>query len=230
MDANEAAALTPRTIAAFIDHTLLAPEAQPARIEALCAESVRHGFFGVCVNPCHLPRVVRLLAGQSPVPIAAVGFPLGATLARVKAYEAGECASIGAREIDMVLNLAWLKAGDREAVVRDIAAVVRAAAPLPVKVILETCLLSEEEKIQACWLAFEAGAAFVKTSTGFAKGGAELEDVRLLRRCVDEISGGVMGVKASGGIKSFAQAKALIEAGASRIGASASLRIVGGKE
>lgn len=229
MDADERPLpLTAAGIAGLIDHTLLAPEATPGQIETLCIEAVRFGFYAVCVNPCHLGQAARLLAGEKPVPITVVGFPLGASLARAKAYEAAEAIALGAREIDMVMNLGWLKAGDREAVIRDIAAVVRAVTPLPVKVILETCLLSDEEKTLACRLAHDAGAAFVKTSTGFAKAGANVEDVRLLRRCADELSGGVMGVKASGGIKSLAQAQALVEAGASRIGASASVRIVTG--
>ena len=214
--------LAPRDLAPFIEHTLLRPEATAADVDLLCEEAVGHGFCGVCVNPVHIARASRALAGQGPLPVCVVGFPLGATLTRVKAWEAGLVADLGAREIDMVLNIGAFRAGERALAGEDVAAVVRAAAGAPVKVILETALLTEPDIVAACRLAVEAGAAFVKTSTGFGPGGATVEAVGLMRQTV----GPGIGVKASGGIASYAQALAMVEAGASRIGSSASLAIV----
>ncbi len=232
---------TPARLAAAIDHTLLRPGATPADIEALCGEAVQYGFKTVCVNPCHLPLVVRLLRGQAgisgspgssgPLPITVAGFPLGASQTLIKARESALSVEQGAAEVDMVLNIGALKAGDADQVRRDIFEVVQACGPAPVKVILETCLLTDDEKILACRLAVDAGAAFVKTSTGFsfiktstgfAGGGATEADVRLLRKVV----GPGIGVKASGGIRTLDDALRLLAAGADRIGASASVQMI----
>jgi len=211
-------------LAACIDHTQLAPGATRADIEALCAEAIRLGVKAVCVNPHRLPLVVRLLRGQIPVPITVCGFPLGAGDTATKACEAGLAVEQGAVEVDMVLSIGALKDGDADCVRRDIAEVVRACGGAPVKVILETCLLTDAEKERACLLAVEAGAAYVKTSTGFSAGGATEADIRLLRRVV----GPNIGVKASGGIRTRADALRMIAAGADRLGASASAQILGG--
>lgn len=209
-------------LAARIDHTLLAPDASAAAIEALCAEAVAHGFKAVCVNPWHLPRVAASLHGELPLPITVAGFPLGASQTLAKAREAGLAVEQGAAEVDMVLNLGALKSGERDLVRVDISEVVRACAGAPVKVILETCLLTEAEKELACRLAVEAGAAFVKTSTGFSRGGATEADVALLRRVV----GDKLGVKASGGIRTLADVLRMVQAGADRIGTSAGASIM----
>ncbi len=215
--------LTPRSLAGLLDHTLLKPEATAKDIERLCAEAVRHGFKGVCVNPSRLALAAGLLAGCSPMPITVVGFPLGAAETRAKAREAAWCVEAGAREIDMVLNVGALKDGDHGLAGRDVAAVVQAAG-VPVKVIIETGLLDDREKETACRLAADAGAAFVKTCTGFSRGGATCEDVALMRRVV----GSTLGVKASGGVRTREQALCLVAAGADRIGTSASVVIVEG--
>ncbi|HEY2028213.1 MAG TPA: deoxyribose-phosphate aldolase [Myxococcales bacterium] len=207
-------------LAPYLDHTLLKPDATPEQVERLCDEARVHGFAGVCVNGVHVERAVRLLPGKV---FAVVGFPLGAMTSRAKAWEARELVAAGASEIDMVLPVGLLKAGVLAAVERDIRGVVEANAP--VKVILETCLLTRAEKIAACRIAQEAGAAFVKTSTGFGPGGATVEDVALLRETV----GSRMGVKASGGIRTASDALRMIEAGASRLGTSASVAIVQGE-
>jgi deoxyribose-phosphate aldolase len=211
-------------VARFIDHTLLKPEATRAEIEKLCAEARANGFASVCVNPTWVKESAFALYG-SPVKVCTViGFPLGATLPDVKAYETRRAIFDGAAEIDMVLNIGALRSGDDDLVRRDIMAVVDAAhdACAIVKVILETALLTDEEKVRACMLAKEAGADFVKTSTGFSKGGATVGDIALMRRTV----GSEMGVKAAGGVKDLASAREMIEAGATRIGASAGVRIV----
>ena len=230
---------TPARLAACIDHTLLKPGATPGDIEALCAQAVQHRFKAVCVNPWHLPLAVRLLRGQDveagPLPITVAGFPLGASQTLIKAREAGLAVEQGAAEVDMVLNLGALKAGDADLVRQDIFEVVQACGPAPVKVILETCLLSDAEKVLACRLAVDAGASFVKTSTGFsfiktstgfAGGGATEADVRLLRLALDLAGGPDVGVKASGGIKTLDDALRLLAAGADRIGASASVQMI----
>ncbi|MBI5519579.1 MAG: deoxyribose-phosphate aldolase [Desulfovibrio sp.] len=214
--------LSPAAAAAFIDHTLLAPDATEEAVEALCAEAVEHGFKGVCVNPWHVPRVAARLAGQLPLAITVAGFPLGAGQTAAKALEAGLAVDQGAMEVDMVLNIGALKGGDADFVRQDIAQVVGACAGRPVKVILETCLLTDAEKELACRLCAEAGAAFVKTSTGFARSGATEADVALLRRVV----GPGMGVKASGGIRTASDMLRMLAAGADRIGASAGVAIV----
>lgn len=215
---------TPAALAPFIDHTLLRPDATAGEVERLCNEARRHRFAAVCVNGAMVPLAARLLAGSGIPPIAVVGFPLGAATAEAKAFEAADAIRNGARGIDMVLAIGALKAGDDAAVRRDIHAVVAAARPWPVKVILETALLDDGEKVRACELARAAGAAFVKTSTGFGGGGATEADVALLRRAV----GDALSVKASGGIRTADDALRMLRAGADRIGASASVAIVEG--
>lgn len=214
------------SVAKLIDHTLLKPEADKDDIVRLCDEARKHGFASVCVNSTWVPLASALLANSGVMVCAVVGFPLGAMSPGAKAYEAREAVRQGAREIDMVINLGALRSGDLETVYEDICKVVKAAAPAAVKVILETSSLSDEEKIVGCTLSKLAGAAFVKTSTGFAKGGATTEDVALMRRIV----GGEMGVKASGGVRTAEDARNMADAGANRLGASASVAIVtGGK-
>lgn len=207
----------------MIDHTLLKPEATCRDIERLCGEARHYGFAAVCVNPVMLPVAVRNLAGTHVIPCTVAGFPLGASTTASKAFEAGEAARAGALEVDMVLAIGAIKQKDYAAALADMRAVVQAAGPrCGVKVILETCLLTDEEKITACKLALEAGVSFVKTSTGLSTGGATLHDVALLRATV----GHRAGVKASGGIRNRADAEAMVAAGASRIGTSAGIAIV----
>jgi deoxyribose-phosphate aldolase len=219
-----AAASVTVDVAKYIDHTLLKPDATRSEIEKLCDEARAYQFASVCVNPTWVREcAVRLLG--SPVRVCTVvGFPLGATLPDVKAYETRRAIFDGATEIDMVINVGALKSGDDETVRRDIAAVVEAAheACAIVKVILETALLSDDEKVRASLIAREAGADFVKTSTGFSRGGATVADIDLMRRTVGE----ELGVKAAGGVKDLAGAREMIAAGATRIGASAGVRIV----
>jgi deoxyribose-phosphate aldolase len=213
-----------RHLASMIDHTLLKPEASRAQVEQLCDEAKQYGFASVCVNPVYVKLCAQRLKG-SPVKVCTVvGFPLGATLPEVKAFETQQALDAGATEIDMVINIGALKDRDNDLVARDMAAVVRAAhaANAPVKVILETALLTDDEKLTACQLAQSAGADFVKTSTGFGPGGATAEDVALMRRAV----GPTMGIKAAGGIRTLADAQKMIAAGATRIGASASVKII----
>lgn len=212
-------------LAPYIDHTLLKPEARAEDVVRVAEEARQYGFATVCVNSCHVATAARVLAGATAVPIAVVGFPLGAALSSAKAFEAREAIRAGAREIDMVLNLGALKAHDYQRVHQDIAAVVEASHPLPVKVILETGHLTDEEKVVACALSKAAGAAFVKTSTGFGPGGATVKDIELMRAVV----GDEVGVKASGGVRSAEDAVKLIRAGANRLGASASVAIVTGQ-
>ena len=210
----------------MIDHTLLKPEATYAQIAQLCDEARQYGFASVCVNATHVKRCAERLAG-SPVKVCAVvGFPLGATVPEVKAYEAQQAIEDGATEIDMVINVGALKSKDNDLVARDIGAVVRTAraSGALVKVIIEAALLTDEEKATACQLAKEAGADFVKTSTGFGPGGATARDVELMRRVV----GPTMGIKAAGGIRTREDAEKMVAAGATRIGASTSVKIVTG--
>lgn len=213
---------TPASLAAMIDHTLLRADATAADIEALCREAVHYGFKAVCVNPWHVSRAKACLCGHAPLVATVAGFPLGAGQTAIKAREAALAAEQGAAEVDMVLNIGALKGGEFDLAREDIFQVVRACAPARVKVILETCLLAEAEKELACRLAVEAGAAFVKTSTGFSRAGATEADVRLLRRCV----GPDFGVKASGGIRTLDDALRMAEAGADRIGASSGAAIM----
>ena len=215
---------TSKDIAQFIDHTLLKPEATREEVLKLCEEAKQYGFATVCVNSINVGTAARALHGSSVIAIAVVGFPLGAGLTSAKAFETREAVRCGAKEIDTVINIGALKAKDYALVQHDIEAVVQAAKPWPVKVILETSQLKDEEKVIACALSKAAGAAFVKTSTGFAQGGATAEDVALMRRIV----GDDVGVKASGGVRSTEDAMKMIAAGANRIGASASIAIVMG--
>ncbi len=215
-----------KTIAAMIDHTLLKPEATAAQVEKLCAEAAEYHFASVCVNPVYIPLAARLLKDTGVKVCCVVGFPLGAIAPEQKAAEAASCAAMGAEELDMVIHVGAAKAGDWALVQRDIEGVVKAAAGRTVKVIIETCLLTDEEKVKACEAAKAAGAHFVKTSTGFSTGGATTHDIALMRKTV----GPEMGVKASGGIRDYATAMAMIEAGANRIGASAGIAIVAAAE
>ena len=215
-----------KTIAATIDHTLLKPEATPTQIEKLCAEAAEYHFASVCVNPVYIPLAARLLKGTGVKVCCVVGFPLGAIAPEQKAAEAASCAAMGAEELDMVIHVGAAKAGDWALVQRDIEGVVKAAAGHTVKVIIETCLLTDEEKVKACKAAKAAGAHFVKTSTGFSTGGATTHDIALMLKTV----GPEMGVKASGGIRDYETAMAMIEAGANRIGASAGIAIVAAAE
>ena len=212
-------------LAGYIDHTILKPDATTADVKKLCAEAREYGFKSVCVNSKHAGLAARELAGSGVKTCCVVGFPLGAMLTEAKACETRLAVEAGAEEIDMVIDIGAAKEGDFDAVQEDIAAVAAAAHPRAIlKVIIETCLLNEEEKMKACLAAKAAGADFVKTSTGFSKGGATVEDVALMRRTVGE----EMGVKASGGIRDRETALAMVEAGASRIGASAGIKIVEG--
>jgi deoxyribose-phosphate aldolase len=204
-----------------IDHTNLKPEATTAAIRRLCQEARDYGCYSVCVNSCYVGLCHALLLGSPAKVCSVVGFPLGAMATQSKAAEAAQAVVDGADEIDMVINVGALKERNIDYVRQDIQAVVDAAGSAPVKVILETCLLDDAEKVLGCQLAEAAGAAFVKTSTGFSSGGATVEDVGLMRRTV----GTRLGVKASGGIRDLATARRMIEAGANRLGASASVQI-----
>lgn len=209
--------------ASLIDHTLLKPEASEADIRRLCDEAEQFGFASVCVNPSWVKQASTFLRGTGVPVCTVIGFPLGATLPDVKAYEARRAIFNGAREVDMVINVGALKSGDDCAVEDDIRAVAEAAHENGVlcKVIIETALLTDEEKVRACLAAKNAGADFVKTSTGFSKGGATVHDISLMRRTV----GSALGVKASGGVKGIDDARAMFEAGATRIGASVGVKI-----
>jgi deoxyribose-phosphate aldolase len=212
------------SVAALIDHTLLKPDATAADIETLCGEAVEHCFATVCVNPTWVALAARRLRGSGVGVCSVVGFPLGATTADVKAYETRRAIVDGATEIDMVINVGALKSGELHLVEQDIEGVAAACRACGVvsKVIIEAALLTDDEKVTACTLARAAGADFVKTSTGFGPGGATVADVALMRRVVGE----TMGVKAAGGVRDLGQVQAMVAAGASRIGASAGVRIV----
>ena len=215
----------PSDLARVIDHTALKPDTPRAAIETLCDEARQYGFASVCVNPTWVPLCAERLSGSDVDVCTVIGFPLGATLSEVKAFEAKTAIARGATEVDMVINVGALKSGDLDTVQKDIRAVVDACPEDVIcKVIIETCLLSDDEKRTACEIAEKAGADFVKTSTGFAGGGATVEDIRLMRSVV----GDRLGVKASGGVRTTAGAMAMIEAGATRIGASAGVTIVSG--
>jgi len=208
---------------AYIDHTILKPDATTAEVKQLCDEAKEYGFASVCVNSKHVGLVAKELADSGVKACCVVGFPLGAMLTQAKAMETRLAVEAGAEEVDMVIDIGAAKEGDFAAVEADIAAIVKEAHPKAlVKVIIETCLLTDDEKVSACLAAKHAGADFVKTSTGFSKGGATVEDVALMRRTVGE----EMGVKASGGIRDKETAIAMIQAGATRIGASAGIKIV----
>ncbi|WP_207160699.1 deoxyribose-phosphate aldolase [Rhodoferax fermentans] len=212
-----------RSLASYIDHTILKPDAQRVEVERLCDEAIRFKFASVCVNPYWVPLVAQKLKGSGVLTCCVVGFPLGATLSECKAQETQACIQNGADEVDMVINVGALKDGDLDLVRDDIALVKKACAGKTLKVIIETCLLTDAQKETACRLSVEAGADFVKTSTGFGKSGATVADIALMRQTV----GPLVGVKASGGVRSQADALAMIEAGASRVGASLSVTIIG---
>lgn len=215
----------PWDLAPLIDHTLLKAEATGPQVEALCAEALRHGFASVCVNPLWVPLAAGLLKGSRVRTCTVVGFPLGASAPRAKALEAEQALRDGAQEVDMVLAIGAAKSGGWDTVQRDLRS-LREAVPAPalLKVILETCLLTEEEKVRACSLSLDAGLDFVKTSTGFSTGGATEADVALMRRVV----GTDLGVKASGGIRNYETALNMVLAGATRLGLSASVAVVQG--
>ncbi len=209
--------------ASLIDHTLLKPEASESDIKKLCDEAAQYGFASVCVNPTWVKKASEFLRGTNVPVCTVIGFPLGATISDVKAYETRRAIFNGAREVDMVINIGALKSGDDCTVEEDIRAVAEAAHENGIlcKVIIETALLTDQEKVRACLASKNAGADFVKTSTGFAKGGATVNDIALMRRTV----GKDLGVKASGGVKGIEDAKAMVEAGATRIGASVGVKI-----
>jgi deoxyribose-phosphate aldolase len=213
-----------REVARYIDHTLLKPDATRDEILKICEEGVRYGFASVCINPIWVREAACALRGSGVKVCTVIGFPLGANEPDTKAYEARRAIFDGASELDMVINVGAVKSGDHDLVSRDIRGVVDVAHEVGYicKVIIETALLTDDEKVSACLIAKEAGADFVKTSTGFSKGGATAADVALMRRVV----GGEMGVKASGGVRDFKQAQEMIQAGATRIGASVGVRIV----
>jgi deoxyribose-phosphate aldolase len=215
-----------QSLAGIIDHTLLKPDATPEKVAQLCFEARKYHFASVCVNPTHVKLCAELLRGSDVKVCTVIGFPLGASETQVKVYEAQTAIEHGATEIDMVINIGALKAGDNAVVARDILSVVEVGhgRGALVKVIIETALLTDEEKVVACLLAKEAGADFVKTSTGFSGGGATVHDVELMRKTV----GPYIGVKASGGIQTTQDAENMVRAGATRIGASAGIKIVRG--
>lgn len=210
-------------LASMIDHTILKPEATAEQVKKVCTEAREYKFASVCVNPSYVPLVAEMLGGSGVKTCSVVGFPLGATPARVKAAEVKEVIGCGANEVDMVINVGALKSGELDVVKNDIEAVVDAAkGKALVKVIIETCLLTDEEKVKVCSIAKMAGADFVKTSTGFSTGGATVEDIRLMRKVV----GPYMGVKASGGVRDYKTAVAMVEAGATRLGTSSGIAII----
>ena len=220
-----APALTPEQVAQMIDHTLLKPEATAEEIDKLCAEAREHKFYSVCVNPIWVPKAKQLLRGTNVKVCAVVGFPLGAQSPEIKTLEARRALREGAQEIDMVINIGALRSKDDRLVARDIRGVVEVCdeARAASKVILETALLTDEEKVRACELSMKAGADFVKTSTGFSKSGATVEDIRLMARTVAPRK---LGVKASGGVRTYADLLKMVEAGATRVGSSNSVKIV----
>jgi len=212
-------------IARMIDHTALKADTSEKQITKLCEEALEYKFASVCVNPTWVKKSAELLAGSEVKVCTVIGFPLGANTPEVKAFETTQAIQDGATEVDMVINIGALKDGNNELVERDIKAVVEAAKGKALtKVIIESCLLTDEEKVRACELSVKAGADYVKTSTGFSTGGATKEDIALMRKTV----GPNIGVKASGGVRNAADAEAMISAGATRIGASAGIEIVNG--
>ena len=220
-------AIASSDLAQYIDHTILAPDATEQAVDKICQEAIQHQFKSVCVNSSRVAYVAGKLQRSGVAVCSVVGFPLGAMDSRAKAFETRQAVDDGAKEIDMVLNVGALKSGDLKTVEKDIRAVRRATRGTTIlKVILETCLLSDAEKVLACEISKKAGADFVKTSTGFSKGGATVEDIALMRRTV----GPDLGVKASGGIRNASKAMAMIQAGATRLGTSASVAIVTGAQ
>ncbi|MGG5172025.1 deoxyribose-phosphate aldolase [Pseudarthrobacter sp. J1738] len=228
MSAEISTTETPGGIAAMIDHTLLKPEAGKADVLKVCAEAAEYHFKSVCVNPIWVKTVTNALRGSGVLTCSVIGFPLGATPTEVKVFEARGAALDGADEIDMVINIAAARANDKDALIQDITAVATAVhnEGAILKVIIETALLTDEQKVLACEAAAASGADFVKTSTGFNGGGATVADVALMRATV----GPGIGVKASGGVRSLEDARAMIAAGASRIGASSGIAIVNGEQ
>ncbi|MCL2578530.1 MAG: deoxyribose-phosphate aldolase [Oscillospiraceae bacterium] len=217
--------ISPTSLAGYIDHTLLKSDAKIADILKVCDEAKAHGFASVCVNPSYIRYVAEQLAGSAVTPCCVVGFPFGTHTPGAKKGETMEAVTNGAKEIDMVINVGAIKSGDWALVKQDVEAVIEGAGgKAGVKVILETCLLTDEEKIKACEICKAAGAAFVKTSTGYSTGGATAADVALMRKTV----GSNVGVKASGGVKTYEDAVKMIEAGANRLGASAGIKIIAG--
>ena len=214
-----------KSYASYIDHTLLKPEATKEQIQRICAEAKEYGFASVCVNPTWVSLAAAELKEVASKVCTVIGFPFGASTSATKAFETKDAIANGADEIDMVINIGALKSKQYKAVEKDIRAVVEAANGTLVKVIIETCLLSKEEKIKACELAVSAGADFVKTSTGFSTGGATVEDVALMRQTV----GPKIGVKASGGVRSLEDLESMVKAGATRIGASSGVKIIKGQ-
>ena len=208
----------------LIDHTLLKPDAKQEEIEKLCAEAIKYHFMSVCVNPCNVNLCAKLLKGSGVKVCTVIGFPLGANISKTKIEETKYCLENGASEIDMVINIGRLKDKDYDYVENEIREIKNVCKDNILKVILETCLLSDEEIVKACQLSQNAGADFVKTSTGFSKGGATTHAVKLMRETVKD----ALGVKASGGIHSYEEAMAMVEAGANRIGASSGIKIVEG--
>lgn len=215
---------TPAELAGYIDHTLLKPEATVDDVKKICKEAVVHHFASVCVNPSYIKLVADELRGSGVTPCCVAGFPFGTHTPEAKAAETAQAVANGAGEVDMVINVGAIMSGDWALVERDIAAVVAAAGSAKVKVILETCLLSDEEKVKACEISKKVGAAFVKTSTGYSSGGATIHDVALMRATV----GPDVGVKASGGVRTYEDAVAMLNAGANRLGASAGIKIIAG--
>ena len=216
---------TPADMAKYIDHTYLEPEASVNEIRKICDEAKKYHCASVCVNPSYIQYVAQQLEGSGVTPCCVIAFPFGTSTPEAKAFEASDAASKGAREIDMVINVGAIKSGDWLLVKRDIEGVVNAVkGRAKVKVIIEACLLTDEEKVKACTVAKLAGAAFVKTSTGYSTGGATVEDVRLMRETV----GPEMGVKASGGVRTYDDAIAMLKAGANRLGCSSTMKIVSG--
>ena len=218
--------IVPSDIAPYIDHTLLKGDTSREQLDELCTEAAKHQFASVCVNPSNVRYAKTQLRGSRVKVVTVIGFPLGATTTAAKVCETRKALEDGADEIDMVINIGFMKSRDYDGVLDDIRKVVKAANPRPVKVILETASLEDNEKVIACALSKAAGAHFVKTSTGFGGGGATAADVALMKSIV----GDELEVKASGGIRSFEDAKAMVEAGATRLGASASVSIVTGKK
>ena len=226
MTVQSSSLISPSDLPKYIDHTLLKAEAKPEELEKLCIEAKQHGFFSICVNSSNVSFCSKLLAGSPVKTGSTVGFPLGAMLTRVKAYETSAAIQDGASEIDMVMNIGAMKTGNLKLVEEDMGAVRKACgSAVLLKVILETCLLSSEEIAKACEIAKNTGMDFVKTSTGFSIAGATMEYVALMRQIV----GPVMGVKAAGGIRTFADAVNMINAGATRLGTSGGVNIIKGE-
>ncbi len=216
----------PEELAHFIDHTLLKPDASVTDIYRVCDEALAHHFASVCVNPSYIALVAERLSGSDVTACCVIAFPFGTQTPETKAFECADAVNKGAREVDMVINVGAIKSGDWALVARDVKGVVDAAqGRADIKVILETCLLTDAEKVRACEICKEAGAAFVKTSTGYSTGGATAHDVALMRKTV----GPQVGVKASGGIRTYEDAAAMLQAGANRLGCSAGIQIIAGK-